>query len=93
MQDNSSANLSPLRVRQTEQDDLVGKLRVTVKNGAIVVAMTGTRYSVTYHKDGDLWLRAIDFRHDPDYPSHELTFRVRAWTTANAKARWLGWIA
>jgi len=29
-------------------------------------------------------LRAIDFRHDPDYPSHELTFRVRAWTHATA---------
>jgi len=54
--------------------------------------MPGTRYSVTYCKDGDLWLRAIDFRHDPDYSSHELTFRARAWTTANAKARWLGWI-
>jgi len=92
LQDNSSENFSP-RIRRTEQDDLVGKLRVTVKNGAIVVTMPGTRYSVTYCKDGDLWLQAIDFRHDPDYPSHELPFRVRAWTTANAKARWLGWIA
>jgi hypothetical protein len=80
-------------MRQTEQDDLVVKLRVTVKNGAIVVTMPGTRYSVTYCKDGDQWLRAVDIRHDPDYPSHELTFRVRAWTAANAKARWLGWIA
>jgi hypothetical protein len=92
LQDNSSGNLSP-RIRQIEQDDPVGNLQVTVKNGAIVVTMPGTRYSVTYCKDGDLWLRAIEIRHDPDYPSHELTFRVRAWTAANAKARWLGWIA
>ena len=66
---------------------------IVAGNGAIVVTMPGTRYSVTYCKDSDLWLRAIDVRHDPDYPSYELTFRVRAWTAANAKARWLGWIA
>ena len=34
-----------------------------------------------------------DIRYDPDYPSYKLTFRVRAWSAASAKARWLGWIA
>ena len=89
MHDNSSGQLS---LRQNEKD-LVGALRVTVENDAILVTMPGTRYSITYRKGDDPSLVASDIRYDPDYPSYKLTFRVRAWSAASAKARWLGWIA
>jgi len=74
------------------EKDLVGELLVTVENDAIIVTMPGTRYSITYRKGDEPWLLASDIRDDPDYPSHKLTFRARAWTAANDKARELGWI-
>jgi len=76
---------------QTE-NDLVGELRVTVENGAITVTMRGTSYLITYRKGDEPWLLASDIRDDPAYPSCKFTFRARAWTAANDKARELGWI-
>ena len=63
-----------------------------VKNGAIVVTMPATRYSVTYRKGDEPWLLASDIRDDPAYRSYKFTFRARAWTAANNEARELGWI-
>jgi len=74
------------------EEDPVGDLRVTVENDAIVVTMPRTRYSITYRKGDEPWLLASDIREDPDYPSYRFTFRARAWTTANDKARELKWI-
>jgi hypothetical protein len=59
---------------------------------AIIVTMPGTRYSVTYRKGADPWLLASDSYYDPAFPSHKHTFRARAFTAANDKARELGWI-
>ena len=74
------------------EKDLVGELRVTVENGAITVSMPGTGYSVTYRKGDDPWLLASDSYYDPAFPSRKHTFRARAYTAANDKARELGWI-
>jgi len=74
------------------EKNLVGQLLVTVENGAIIVTMPGTRYSITYRKDDEPWLLASDIHDDPDYQSYKFTFRARAWTAANDKARDLGWI-
>jgi hypothetical protein len=75
----------------TEQKP-VGDLEVTVENGSIIVTMAGTRYSTTYRKGDEPWLLVSDIREDPNYLSYKFTFRARAWTAANDKARELGWI-
>jgi hypothetical protein len=75
----------------TEQNS-IGELKTTVENGAIIVTMPGTRYSITYRKADEPWLLASDIHDDPDYPSYKFTFRARAWTAANDKARELDWI-
>jgi len=50
-------------------------------------------YSASYRKLHDTpWLVASDIRDDPDSPIRKYTFRARAWTAANDKARELGWI-
>jgi hypothetical protein len=74
------------------EKDLVGELLVTVENDAIIVTMPGTRYSITYRMGDDPWLLASDIRDDRDLLSYKFTFRARAWTVANDKARELGWI-
>ena len=74
------------------EKNLVGQLLVTAENGAIIVTMPGTRYSITYRKGDEPWLLASDIHDDPDYPSYKFTFRARAWKAANDKARKLGWI-
>ena len=71
---------------QTEKD-LVGELRVTVESGAITVTMLGTSYSVAYRKGDEPWLLASDICDDPAYRAYKFTFRARAWTIANDKAR------
>ena len=58
----------------------------------IVVTMPGTSYSVTYRKRSEPWRFASDIRDDKDSPISRWTFRARAWTAANEKARELGWI-
>jgi hypothetical protein len=65
---------------------------VAVVDDTITVTMPGTRYSVTYRKGDEPWLLASDSYDDPDFPSRKFTFRARAWTAANNKARELGWI-
>jgi len=67
-------------------------VQVSVVNDAIVVTMPGTSYSVTYRKRDEPWLHASDIRDDNDSPISKFTFRARAWTAANDKARELGWI-
>jgi len=56
------------------------------------MTMPGTRYSITYRKGAEPWLLASDGYDDSDFPSRKHTFRARAWTAANDKARELGWI-
>ena len=54
------------------------------------MTMPGTRYSITYRKGAEPWLLASDGYDDSDFPSRKHTFRARAWTAANDKARELG---
>jgi hypothetical protein len=55
--------------------------------------MPGTSYSISYRKLHDTpWLVTTDIRDDPDSPISKHTFRARAWTAANDRARELGWI-
>ena len=69
------------------------RLLVVLEANTIVVTILGTHYSITYRKLHDSpWLIASDVRDDPNSPISKWTFRARAWTEANDKARELGWI-
>jgi hypothetical protein len=69
------------------------RVLVVLEADTIVVTIPGTRYSVSYRKVRDMpWLVASDIRDDPDSLINKFTFRARAWTAANDKARELGWI-
>ena len=74
---------------EKEADDSFA-IHVAVVDDVITVTMPGTRYSVTYRKGDEPWLLVSDGYVDRDFPSR--TFRARAWTAANDKARELGWI-
>jgi len=78
--------------RAMEEEDNGSDLRVSVVDDAIIVTMPGTSYSVTYRKRGEPWLLSSDIRDDKNSPISKFTFRARAWTAANEKARELGWI-
>jgi hypothetical protein len=67
-------------------------IHVAVVDDAITVTMPGTRYSITYRKGAGPWLLVSDIHDDRDFPSRKFTFRARAWTAANDKARELEWI-
>ena len=67
-------------------------IQVAVVDDAIIVTMPGTGYTITYRKGAEPWLLASDGYDDSDFPSRKHTFRARAWTAANDKARELGWI-
>jgi len=69
------------------------RLLVVLEANTIVVTILGTHYSRTYRKLHDSpWLIASDIRDDQNSPISKWTFRARAWTAANDKARELGWI-
>ena len=66
---------------------------VILEANTIVVTILGTHYSITYRRLHDSpWLIASDIRDDQNSPISKWTFRARAWTAANDKARELGWI-
>ena len=67
-------------------------VQVAVEDGAIIVTLPGTSFCVVYRKGADPWLLVSDIRDDPNSPISKYTFRARAWTAANDKARELGWI-
>ena len=67
-------------------------VRVSVVDDTIIVTMPGTSSSVTYYKRNDPWVFASNIRDDHNSPISKRTFRARAWTAANEKARELGWI-
>jgi hypothetical protein len=47
-------------------DGLTGRVQISVKDGAIVVTLAGTGYSVTYRRTCEApWLIASDIRDDP----------------------------
>lgn len=65
---------------------------VVLEDDAIIVTMPGTSYSVTYRKRNEPWLFASEISDEKNSPISRWTFRARAWTAANEKARELGWI-
>jgi hypothetical protein len=72
-----------------------GKLRVDVVDDEIIVVLPGTSYSVTYFKrpsSPQLLAKNISQADDERVPLKLSDFLRRAWQTANAKARELGWI-
>jgi hypothetical protein len=69
------------------------RVLVVLEADTIIVTMPGTSYSISYRKLHDTpLLVASDVRDDPDSSINKFTFRARAWTAANDKARELGWI-
>ena len=75
-----------------EKGDNDFAIEVAVVDDSIVVTMPGTRYRIVYRQGLDTWLVASDTRNDADFPFRTFTFRARAWTAANDKARELGWL-
>jgi hypothetical protein len=71
-----------------EKNDL--DVQVAVDDGAIIVTLPGTSFGVVYRKGDEPWLLASGIRDDPNSPISRYTFRARAWTAANDKARELG---
>jgi hypothetical protein len=67
-------------------------VHLAVEDNAIIVTLPGTSFCVAYRKGAEPWLLASDIRDDPNSPISRFTFRARAWTAANDKARELGWI-
>ena len=67
-------------------------VQVAVEDGAIIVTLPGTSFCVVYRKGADPWLLVSNIRDDPNSPISRFTFRARAWTAANEKARELRWI-
>jgi hypothetical protein len=75
--------------------DFDPKLDVRVAGNDIMVALVGTKYSVTYFKRrGSPGLFAKDIVHedDPRVPMTSAEFLAKAWKVANHQARELGWI-
>ena len=80
-----------LRVWLPSKNDL--RVLVVLEANTIVVTILGTHYSITYRTLHDSpWLIASDIRDDQNSPISKWTFRARAWTAANDKAREIGWI-
>ena len=70
-------------------------LRVDVVNDEIRVSLPGSSYAVRYFKPNhspQLLARRIPNRNDPRLPMSLSEFLIRAWRTANSKAKELGWI-
>ena len=67
-------------------------VHLAVEDNAIIVTLPGTSFCVAYRKGAEPWLLASDIRDDPNSPISRFTFRARAWTAANEKARELRWI-
>ena len=70
------------------------KLRVDVVDDEIIVVLPGTTYSVTYFKrphSAQLVARSISEIDGGRVPVKLSDFLSRAWQSANAKARELGW--
>jgi hypothetical protein len=65
-------------------------LSVEVDRSDIVVSEPSLGLSVTYRRAGSV-LVALDLMRD-DPSAEELTFLVRAWKAAFAKAQSLGWL-
>ena len=73
---------------------MTGDVQVSVKDGAIIVSLPGTSFTVTYRKHPDApWLVASDIAEQRGASTTQrFEFRARAFTVANDKARELGWI-
>jgi hypothetical protein len=83
--------LAKLRMGSGNGNDL--RVLVILEADTIVVTMPGTSYSASYRKVGKTpWLVASDIHDNFNSPINRFTFRARAWTAVNDKARELGWI-
>ena len=65
-------------------------LSVNVNRNDIVVSKPNSGLSVTYRRTGRVLVALDSMRNDPK--GEELTFLVRAWNAAFAKAQSLGWL-
>jgi hypothetical protein len=65
-------------------------LSVAVDRHDIVVSKPSSGFSVTYRRTGRVLVALDPMRIDPK--GEELTFLVRAWKAAFAKAQSLGWL-
>ena len=75
-----------------EKGDNHYAIEVAVVDDSIIVTMPGTRYRIDNRQGLDTRLVASDTRNDAEFPFRTFTFRTRAWTAANDKARELGWL-
>ena len=65
-------------------------LSVNVNRNDIVISKPSSGLSVTYRRSGRVLVALDSMRNDPK--GEELTFLVRAWNAAFAKAQSLGWL-
>lgn len=69
------------------------ELKVDVHGPEISVYVRGTCLKTTYRKGDAPWLVCTELRaDDPEAIFTRDEFKALAWTTANAKAREMGWI-
>jgi len=69
------------------------ELKVDVHGPEISISVRGTCLKTTYRKGDAPWLVCTELKaDDPQAVFTREQFRALAWTTANAKARELGWI-
>ena len=71
------------------------KVVVRVAGNKIIVTLPGTNFNVTYERSSDgpgLVVRSFGGRRDEGDKVKLPVFLASAWTTANDKARELGWI-
>jgi hypothetical protein len=72
------------------------RLSVEVQGDDIVVSLPDTSYVVTYYRAAafpqQLLTKSHAGREDHGAPMTQAEFHARAWKSANAKARELGWI-
>jgi hypothetical protein len=79
--------------RRTFENELNDELHLVVTTGGIVVTMPGTDFMVGYRKvDRPPWLSVSHLQDDPSAAISQAEFLAKAWATANARARELGWI-
>jgi hypothetical protein len=70
------------------------ELLVDVRGPEISISVRGTCLKMTCRKGDAPWLACTELRaDDPEAIFTRDEFKALAWTTANAKAREMGWIA
>lgn len=79
--------------RHSGEVRMAQELMVDVHGPEISIYVRGTCLKMTYRKGDAPWLVCTELRaEDPEAIFTRDEFRTLAWTTANAKAREMGWI-